>query len=89
MSIARDLMRKKILEEIYDKMDDSDKKLFVQLTMEDKRHDEIIQALARQDKKLEEIRKSQSWWLDFSSNIAGNAVFDGAVWLVSKLIRKS
>ena len=38
--------------------------------------------------ELEEIKRKQSWWLDFSSNIAGNAVFEGALWLVSKLVRK-
>lgn len=38
--------------------------------------------------ELEEIKRKQSWWLDFSSNIAGNAVFDGAAWLVSKLMKK-
>ena len=38
--------------------------------------------------ELQEIKRKQSWWLDFSSNVAGNAVFDGFVWLMSKLIRK-
>ena len=38
--------------------------------------------------ELEEIKRRQSWWLDFTSNLAGNAVFDGAVWLVSKLIKR-
>jgi len=38
--------------------------------------------------ELQEIKRKQSWWLDFSSNVAGNAVFDGAVWLISKLIKR-
>ena len=40
---------------------------------------------------LAEINRKVSrhtWWSDFSSNIAGNAVFDGLVWLASRLIRK-
>jgi len=37
---------------------------------------------------LRDIRRRQSWWYDLSSNIAGNAIFDGAVWLLSRLIRK-
>ena len=40
---------------------------------------------------LEEIDRKVSrnhWLSDFSSNIAGNAVWDGAVWLVSRLLRK-
>lgn len=48
----------------------------------------FLQALQRQDRKLDDIRRKQSWWLDFSSNLAGNAVWDGAVWLLGRLIRK-
>ena len=49
------------------------------------------------DKELMELRMlqeidrkvSRSHWLsDFSSNIAGNAIWDGAVWLLSRLIKK-
>lgn len=38
--------------------------------------------------ELSEIKRRQSWLIDLSSNIAGNAIFDGAVWLFSKLIRR-
>lgn len=49
------------------------------------------------DKELMQLRmlaeinrkvSRQTWWSDFSSNIAGNAVFDGLVWLASRLIKK-
>lgn len=39
-------------------------------------------------RELQEIKRRQSWWLDLGSNVAGNAIFDGAVWLFSRLIRK-
>lgn len=77
----RELMRRKLLEEIYDKMSDEEKRAFVQLTAQNKDYEEIRRA-------LEEIRKRQSWVLDFSSNVAGNAVWDGLVWLVKYIIRK-
>lgn len=77
----RELMRRKLLEEIYDKMSDEEKRAFVQLTAQNKDYEEIRRA-------LEEIRKRQSWVLDFSSNVAGNAVWDGFVWLVKYIIRK-
>ena len=48
----------------------------------------MLQALHRQEKKLDDIRRRQSWWLDFSSNVAGNAVWDSLTWLASKLLRK-
>ena len=38
--------------------------------------------------ELREIKRRQSWWLDLGSNITGNAIFDGAIWLFSKLIKK-
>ena len=41
--------------------------------------------------QLEEIDRKvsgQTWLRDFSSNIAGNAVWDAAVWIAKRLIRK-
>jgi hypothetical protein len=87
----RELMRRKLLEEMYDKMSDEDKRTYAQLTMQDKDHHEIMQALNRQQSSMDDVQQqiSQHGWLsDFSSNIAGNAVWDGAVWLVSRLLRK-
>lgn len=49
------------------------------------------------DKELMQLRmladinrkvSKSHWWSDFSSNVAGNAVFDGIVWLASRLIKK-
>ena len=91
MSIPREVLRRKLLEEIYDKLSPEDKRLFVQLTMQNKGRDEILQALQKQDQQLADISKkmnSQSWLSDFSSNIAGNAVWDGLVWIASRLIKK-
>ena len=39
-------------------------------------------------RELQEIKRRQSWWLDLGSNVAGNAIFDGAVWAVRQLIKK-
>lgn len=38
--------------------------------------------------RLDRIEKQGSFGRDFASNIAGNAVFDGAVWIVSKLLKR-
>ena len=91
MSAYRELMRRKLLEELYDRMTPEEKRLFVQLTMQNKGRDEIQQALQQQNQQLADISKkvnSQSWLSDFSSNIAGNAVWDGLVWIASRLIKK-
>ena len=81
-------MRQKLLEQMYDNLSEDDKRLFVRMTMQDKDHTEIMQALQRQSKELESIKKAQSWWLDLGSNVAGNAIFDGAVYLFSKLMKR-
>ena len=90
MSAYREVMRRKLLEELYDRMTPDEKRLFAQLTMQNKGRDEILQAL-QQNQQLADISKkvnSQSWLSDFSSNIAGNAVWDGLVWIASRLIKK-
>ena len=86
MSNYRALMRRKLLEQIYDKMSDEEQRVFVQMTMQDKDHREIMSALNDLKQKADE--NHHSFISDFGANVAGNAVFDGAVWLLSKLVRK-
>lgn len=91
MSACRELMRRKLLEEIYDGLSPEDRRTFIRLTMEDKNRQEIVQALQRQGQEIGEIHakvSKQTWLSDFSSNLAGNAVWDGLVWLGSKILRK-
>jgi len=45
----------------------------------------ILAALQRQERQLKQLRRGQSWWLDLSSNVAGNVIFDGALWLLRRL----
>lgn len=79
-------MRRKLLESIYNRMTDEEKRLFVQMTMQQRSTDEIMQALQSQSAQLQDLRqRQQTFGQDFASNIAGNATWDGAVWLISKL----
>lgn len=83
---AEALMRRKILEDIYDRMTDEEKRLFIQMTMEQKSHSEIMSALQQQQEQLRILGKRQQTFAeDFASNIAGNAVWDGLLWLARKL----
>ena len=84
----RELMRRQLLERIYDKMSDEEKRTFVQLTMQNKSHTEIMEALSLQQKQLNDIQKKQNWLTDFGSDIAANFLTDGLIWLGSKLFRK-
>ena len=80
------LMRKKLLEDIYERMTDDEKKLFVQMAMQQKSSDEILKAIEQQSAQIQDLRRrQQTFGQDFLSNIVGNATWDGALWLVSKL----
>ena len=82
------LMRRRLLEEIYDRMTDEERKLFVRMAMQDRSSGEILQALQRQSAQLDDLRqRQQTFGEDFASNIAGNAAWDGAVWLIRRLAR--
>ena len=87
----RELMRRKLLEQIYDKMSDEEKRTFIQLTMQDRDHREIMDALQRQQAQIsrvvEKVEK-QSFALDFGSDILANFTTDGLIWLASKLFRR-
>lgn len=83
---AEALMRRKLLESIYDRMTDEEKRLFVQMMMQQRSTDDIMQTLLQQSAKLDKLQKSQqSFGEDFLSNVAGNAAYDGALWLLRRL----
>lgn len=87
----RELMRRKLLEQIYDKMSDEEKRLFVQLTMQNRDHREIMDALRRQQAQISRVVdkvEKQSFALDFGSDILANFTTDGLIWLASKLFRR-
>ena len=80
------LMRMRLMEQLYDRLSDEEKRTFVQLSIQDKGHEEIMHALSSIDKKAD--RNRHSWIQDFGANVAGNAAWDGFVWLASRLIKK-
>lgn len=85
---AEAMLRRKMLEDIYDRMSPEEKQLFVQMTMQQKSTDEIMRALQQQSAQLQDLRKrQQTFGEDFASNIAGNAVWAGAEWLFARLAR--
>ena len=82
------LMRRKLLERIYDKMSDDEKRLFIQLTMQDKSHTEIMQALQQQSAQIQDLRKhQQTFGEDFASNVLGNAAYDALLYIARRLFR--
>jgi hypothetical protein len=91
MNGYRELMRRKLLEDMYNKMSDEDKRTFVQLTMKDKDHQEIMQALSQQNEKIDNVSRKigdHPFATDLFSNILGNGITDGLIWLGSRLFKK-
>ena len=85
-----DTTRRELLERIYDKMSDDEKKLFVQMTLQQRGTDEILQALQSQRQQIDRMAhklESQSWITDFGSDVAANFTTDGLLWLVRRLFR--
>ena len=85
---AENMIRRKMLEDIYDRMTDEERRLFIQMTMQQKSTSEIMTALRQQQVQLADIKThQQTFTQDFISNIAGNAAWDASVWLISRLAR--
>ncbi len=87
-SAADALLRRRYLEDIYERMTDDEKKLFVQMTMQNKNHSEIMQAREQQRQQLDEIEKSQNWTRSFGSDLLANFTTDGLIYLGRKLFGK-
>ena len=83
----RGYMRKKLLEKIYDQLSDEEKQLYIQMSIQDKDHREIMEALQQQRSDLELIKRKQNWVTDFGSDVAANFLTDGLIWLGSKLFK--
>ena len=79
-------MRRKLFEEIYDRLSDEEKRLYIQLSMQDRDHQEIMKALSELNNKAD--NNHHSFASDLLANISGNAIFDGVVYITSKLIKK-
>ena len=85
------LMRRRLLEDIYDRMTDEEKRLFVQLTMQNKTTSDIMRELKLNQQKLEHIVKhidKDRWYVSFSSDVAANILTSATSWLVGKLLAK-
>ena len=76
MISTESFLRRQLLERIYDKMSDKEKRLFVQMTMQNRSHTEIMSALQQQQAQLAKLQRTQqTFGQDFLSNVAGNAAW--------------
>ena len=81
---VREYMRRKVLSDIVSKMSDEDKRAYMLMCNTDS-HQEVMQALQSQQEQLKHIANQGNFWRDFASNVAGNAAYDGVLWVASRI----
>ena len=84
-------MRRKLLEQMYDRMTDEEKRIFAMMTMQNKSNDEILQAIQQNQQHLQHLVEKADrdrWYTAFGSDVAANVLTTSAFWLLSKLFAK-
>lgn len=85
-------MRRRLLEDIYDKMSEEERRTFIFMAMDDKGHDEIMSALQEQRQATEELSRkigSHPFATDLLANVTGNAITGGLLWIGKMLLNAS
>ena len=84
-------MRRKLLEQMYDRMTDEEKRIFAMMTMQNKSNGEILQAIRQNQQHLEHLVEHadrDQWYVAFGSDVAANVLTTSAFWLLGKLFAK-
>ena len=85
------LMRRKLLEQMYDRMTDEEKRLFAMMTMQNKSNDDILRAIQQNQQHLQHLVEKADrdrWYTAFGSDVAANVLTTSAFWLLGKLFAK-
>lgn len=85
------IARRKLLERIYEKMTDDEKRLFAIMTMQNKSNDEILRAIQQNQQHLQHLVEHadrDKWYVAFGSDVAANVLTTSAFWLLGKLFAK-
>ena len=85
------IARRMLLERIYDKMTDEEKRMFAMLSMQGKSNDEILQAIQQNQQHLQHLVEHADrdrWYTAFGSDVAANVLTTSAFWLLGKLFSR-
>ena len=85
------LMRRKMLDGIYDKMTEEEKRLFAMLSMQNRSSDEILRAIQQNQQHLERLVEhvdQDQWYKSFGADVAANVLTQSAFWILNKLFAK-
>ena len=91
MSSTNAIARRMLLERIYDKMTDEEKRIFAMLSMQNKSNDEILLAIQQNQQHLQHLVEHadrDKWYVAFGSDVAANVLTTSAFWLLGKLFAK-
>ena len=91
MSSINAIARRMLLERIYAKMTDEEKRLFAMLSMQNKSNDEILRAIQQNQQHLQylvEHADRDQWYKAFGSDVAANVLTTSTFWLLGKLFAK-
>ena len=85
------IARRMLLERIYEKMTDDEKRPFAMMTMQNKHKDEILRASQQNQQHLQHLVEHadrDKWYVAFGSDVAANVLTTSAFWLLGKLFAK-
>jgi prephenate dehydrogenase len=85
------LMRRKLLEQMYDRMTDEEKRLFAMMTMQNKGNDDILRAIQQNQQHLQQLVEHADrdrWYTAFGSDVAANVLTTSAFWLLGKIFNR-
>ena len=85
------LARRMLLENIYNKMSEEEKRLFAVLSMQDKSNEEILRRLQQNQQHLERLVQHADrdrWYTAFGSDVAANVLTTVGFWALGKLLKR-
>ena len=84
-------MRRKLLEQMYDRMTAEEKRIFAMMTMQNKSNGEILQSIQQNQQHLERIVNHvdrDKWYVAFGSDVAANLLTSAGAWLLARLLAR-
>lgn len=85
------IARRMLLERIYEKMTDEEKRIFAIMAMQNNNNDEILRAIQQNQQHLQHLVEHadrDKWYVAFGSDVAANVLTTSAFWLLGKLFAK-
>lgn len=80
------LARQKVLNDLFEKMSDDEKKLFILYSLQKRSTEDIMQRLDDIQSQVE--RNKYSFTTDLLANVSGNFVADSLIWLGAQLFKR-